>query len=447
MSRCPFALALTLLCLAARPALAQDDAGAALVLLPEAADAGVALPVAAVEAPFSGDFTWMNGSSRQKTFPLDFFKAITLSLYLDVFYAFSFNRPLDNTLTGTASTSRHNEFQINLASIGFEWNFRNVVGRLSLQAGTVLNVVQDLDGTAKRGRGLSVEDLRYIREATLGYHFDVKSGLNVEGGIFMSYIGLESYLLAENWNYTRSVASDHTPFYFQGVRAQFFPTPRLKIEPWLMNGWQSYGKWNFAPSTGVQVRWSPTDSFTLAANLYVGTDSRGVPGRVRVHHDHSVIWRYLDRAGRRLNRLAVSLNDHLGFEAGGDGQPNLANAHVLSTSLSHRASFFDDLLHLALRAEAFTNPGRYLAQFPPPNFVNEPGNDLAIYGFTGTVEVAPRDFFSVRAEVVYRRASAPYFSGPGGTTSPDGFVGTSGPFVPDAVRSQTVVLVAANFRL
>ncbi len=430
------------LLLCADPAVEPTDGG----VLRDVGTPVVLTPT--VEAPFSGDFTWMNGQSRQKSFPLDFSKAITLSLYLDVFYAWSFNHPLDNTLTGTASTSRHNEFQINLGSIGIDWNYRNVVGRLSLQAGTVLNVVQDLDGTAKRGRGLSIEDLRYIREATLGYHFDVMHGVNVEGGIFMSYIGLESYLLAENWNYTRSVASDHTPFYFQGVRAQFFPTAHLKIEPWLMNGWQSYGKWNFTPSTGVQFRWSPSERFTIAANLYLGTDTRGVPGRVRVHHDHSVLWKYFDAPGHALHRLAVSINDHAGFEAGGADLPGPLDAHVLSTSVSHRASFFDDVFHVAVRGEYFTNPSRYLAQFPPPDLATQPGTDLAIWGFTGTLELMPRDYFSVRAEVVWRQSSVPYFSGPLGTTSADGFVGgpTQG-FVVDSRRSQTVILAAANFRL
>jgi hypothetical protein len=58
--------------------------------------------------------------------------------------------------------------------------------------------------------------LKYIREAAGGYHFDVMHGLNVEAGIFMSYIGLESYVLNENWNYQRSLVCDFTPFYFQG---------------------------------------------------------------------------------------------------------------------------------------------------------------------------------------------------------------------------------------
>ena len=33
----------------------------------------------------------------------------------------------------------------------------------------------------------TIDHFRYIREATVGYHFDVARGLNVEGGIFMSY--------------------------------------------------------------------------------------------------------------------------------------------------------------------------------------------------------------------------------------------------------------------
>ncbi|MFO0668057.1 MAG: hypothetical protein U0235_00330 [Polyangiaceae bacterium] len=77
-------------------------------------------PSATPAAPFAwGDWTWMNGQSRQKDFPLKAFgDAVTLSLYLDVNYAYSLNHPRDNTLTGTASVPRHNEFDLNLASVG-----------------------------------------------------------------------------------------------------------------------------------------------------------------------------------------------------------------------------------------------------------------------------------------------------------------------------------------
>lgn len=408
--------------------------------------------VSALPAPFAwGDFTWMNGQSRQKDFPLKAFgEAVTLSLYLDFNYAYSTNHPRDDTLTGTASIPRHNEIGINLASVGFDWNYKHVIGRISLQWGSTLGVVQDLDGTASRGRSLAVHNLRYVREAVAGYHFDgVGHGLNLEGGIFMSYIGLESYLLAENWNYQRSFVCEHTPFYFHGVRAQYFPSDRVKIEPWLMNGWQTYGKWNTAPSAGIALRWSPRETVTFLGNFYVGTDSKGVADRVRVHHDNSVLYRFYDApASRLVSKAAVSVNTHAGFETGGDDMPGPAKAHVFGSSLAVRSWFLHDTLAFALRGEAFSNPSRYLTQFPPPGFPTGPNvKALQLWGVTGTFDVMPNDFFALRFEGSYRRANAPYFAGPGGTTSPDGFQPIPASFVPDVVRDQLTFVLAVNIRL
>jgi Putative beta-barrel porin-2, OmpL-like. bbp2 len=404
--------------------------------------------------PFAwGDFTWLNGQSRQKDFPLKAFgDAVTLSLYLDFNYAYSANHPRDNTITSTASVPRHNEIGINLVSIGFDWNYKNIIGRISLQWGEMLGVVQDLDGTAARGRSLAIHNLRYIREAVAGYHFDVGSGLNLEGGIFMSYIGLESYLLAENWNYQRSLICEHTPFYFHGIRAQYYPSDRVKIEPWLMNGWQSYGKWNQAPSAGMATRWSPSEAVTLIGNVYVGTDTKGHDDRIRFHHDDSILVRYYDAPKSQLfSKGAVSLNTHVGFEAGGAGLPGPGGAHVFGSSLVHRAWFLRDHLAFALRGEVFSNPSRYLTQYPPPDFPTGPGvKALQVWGVTGTFDVMPSDFFALRLEGSYRRANAPYFAGPGGTTSPDGFQaapGTATGFVPDVVNDQLIAVAAVNIRL
>ena len=398
--------------------------------------------------PFGfGDFTWMNGQSRQKDFPLQFNKALTLSVYVDAYYAFSLNRPYDDTLTGSATLSRHNELQINLASIGMEWNYRNVIGRLSLQYGTMINIVQDQDGSVGRGSGISAANLRYIREATLGYHWDRAAGINLEAGIFLSYIGLESYLLAENWLYTRSIACDSTPFYFQGLRAQYFPNVKWKLEAWLMNGWQTYAKWSFAPAGGLSIRYSPYEWLTVIATFYTGADTKGEPGRVRFHHDDSVSLRMFNRPlSRGLSKLAMSINNHFGFEQGGNG-PGLRNAYVGATAIALRAWFDRDYVALTVRGEYFTNPSRYLAVFPPSTLATEPGNQLSIVGVTANVELMPTDFFSVRAEVNYRHSDVPYFAGPDGTTSPSGFLPTVAGFVPNVRKDQTLLILAANFRL
>jgi len=52
----------------------------------------------------------------------------------------------------------------------------------------------------------------------------------------MSYIGLCSYYNYENWVYQMSYVSANTPWFFEGLRLQTFPSDRLKIEYWLVNG-------------------------------------------------------------------------------------------------------------------------------------------------------------------------------------------------------------------
>ena len=88
-------------------------------------------------APFAfGDFTWMNGTSRQKDFPLVLNRYLAPHVYVDAYYAFSLNRPYDDTLTGASTLSRHNELQIILASIGASRWPATTAGAPSLTAAT-----------------------------------------------------------------------------------------------------------------------------------------------------------------------------------------------------------------------------------------------------------------------------------------------------------------------
>ena len=63
----------------------------------------------------------------------------------------------------------------------------------------------------------------------------------------MSYVGLFSYYQFDNWAYQPSYVSSNTPWFFNGMRVQIYPNEHLKIEPWLINGWQSYGRFNNRP--------------------------------------------------------------------------------------------------------------------------------------------------------------------------------------------------------
>src|SRR5207245_3110279 len=109
---------------------------------------------------------------------------------------------------------------------------------------------------------------RYVSEAYGRYHFDVMHGINVDAGIFMSYIGLFSYYNFDNWAYQPSYVSSNTPWFFNGMRVQIFPSEKLKIEPWLVNGWQSYGRFNKRPGVGGQILYRPNGKWSILGNQY-----------------------------------------------------------------------------------------------------------------------------------------------------------------------------------
>jgi hypothetical protein len=227
-----------------------------------------------------------------------------------------------------------------------------VIAKLTLQTGNQLAVTQDLDGTVNRGRNLTIANNKYIGEALAGYHFDKWNGINVQAGYFYSYIGLESYLLAENWNYNRSFLSDFTPFYFSGARIQIFPTDKIKIEPWFMNGYQTYGKCSKNNSVGLSNYWRPNESLGFVANFYYGTDTKDDPHRKRFHHDDSVLVRYFNRPqSAGISKMALSLNTHFGNQWDGVNPFPGRKEYILGSSFANRIWFSHDHLAWSFRAE------------------------------------------------------------------------------------------------
>ncbi|GAB3826836.1 outer membrane beta-barrel protein [Hymenobacter jeollabukensis] len=423
---------------------------------------------APAKVPFANmDLTWVNGQNRQREFPLQLKDAsgetvLTGVALLDGYFNYNFARPLDHTQTISAVTGRSGEFSLALASIGIESNYRNIIGRLWLQTGSMLHLVQETDGSVQRGRNTGTGNLKFIREAAAGYHFRQNYGLNLELGIFMSYIGLESYVMQENWSYQRSLVCDFTPFYFQGARAQWFPTRNFRTELWLMNGWQTYNSFNRQPGVGSSNYFRPSENLQLVANFYYGKDARpaadsaaqgpaAYPGRGRFHHDNSVVYRYYHKPKNQLRGItqaAFSLNNHYGFENGGGGLPR-REAYMLGSSLANRLWFAKNKLALTTRVGFVKNPSRYLSFSPSAVGFTDLSNRLTAKEATVTFDVMPSDFVTFRLEYLHRHANVPYFAGPGGTTSPSGYADQPLPaaWQPDLRQTENRAIVSVNFRL
>src|ERR1700730_6763956 len=215
---------------------------------------------------------------------------------------------------------------------------------------------------------------KYVSEAWGGYSFNVNHGLNVDAGIFVSYIGLFSYYNFDNWTYQPSFVSSNTPWFFNGVRIEWCPTTKLKIEPWIINGWQSYNRFNGHHGFGGQILYMPKESVKLVFNNYGnGTDTLGNPARVRLHTDDSIEVRYFNRPqSTGISKMAFSLTGDAGCEYGkgsgvsctGKGAPKQA---FLGWMAYNRIWFHKDLIGLTLGGGKMNNPGRYLTLLPPIN--------------------------------------------------------------------------------
>ncbi len=227
----------------------------------------------AASEPFAfGDFTWLNGNNRQHSALLDS-KYFTGSFIIDVNYNYSFNRPIDHTNVGSTATFRSNEIDLSFIAFGGDFHYGNARGRLFLQMGTRATGIPRNDNSVLRGQFNLDNAYRYVSEAYGGYHWDVWHGINLDVGIFMSYVGLMSYTNFENWSYQPSYTSDNTPWFFHGARLQTFPTDKLKIELWLINGWQTYGMFNEEPGVGYQILYRPLESISWVFNGYYGYDT------------------------------------------------------------------------------------------------------------------------------------------------------------------------------
>ncbi|HXN33896.1 MAG TPA: hypothetical protein VN894_18630, partial [Polyangiaceae bacterium] len=69
-------------------------------------------PLDTREPPFGEfDFAWMNGNNTQPPSLLGM-GPLTWSLYVDTYYAWQFQQPLDHTIFPTTTAPRHNEISL-----------------------------------------------------------------------------------------------------------------------------------------------------------------------------------------------------------------------------------------------------------------------------------------------------------------------------------------------
>ena len=416
--------------------------------------------------PFPGDWTWLNSNGHAVDSPMST-KYFTPEFRADANYILDYNHPSDDTMGGATESFRSDEWQLEQISVGGDFRINNVRGRILTMNGLFSTTTPRNDGSVNRGNWDLSGAYKYVSEAWGGYHWNVQHGLNVDAGIFVSYIGLFSYYNFDNWTYQPSFVSSNTPWFFNGLRIQYFPTSKFKIEPWIINGWQSYARFGSKPGLGGQILWRPKPYLDFVWNNYgLGEDDSANLGRSRIHADYSAQVKVYDQPSKLLDKIAFTITGDAGCEYGGGpvsfstsdgtldrhgfspekGTTSTYNGGVrchgseaktgkpkqafTGWMMYNRYWFKHDLYAITLGGGQMNNPGRYLTLLPPingatavtgsPYFTENPGDRSQMRDGTITFDYMPSQFITFRIEEGYRYSDVPYWTGRGGITPPGG---------------------------
>jgi hypothetical protein len=417
-----------------------------------------AQPLDVKEPPFSGDLSWLNGSNRQPGSLLKL-NVVTLSVYVDTYFMLQFHNPIDHTAFPSAAAPRHNEIGLNLASIGVTLPANAIdtpaggpTGELTLQYGALTQTVQAQDTTTQRGFFLAQPGFAPIRTAIAGWHFHWLHGANVEVGILPSFVGIESYLTQENWNYMHSFSADFTPYYFSGARVQVYPTKTFKAELWAINGWQTFGQWHEAGGLGYSLTYRPSDRLSLSNGGYVGPETPADESILRFYNDTSAQFLLHRKKSGLVRSVALSGQIDAGYETPGQ-KNNPPGSSRLGGVLGGRIEWPLGI-STAIRADTFWDEGQaLLPAFPIGSKYSRPfgGRPFLGTGLAATLDVLPSPWLLVRVEYMHRGANIPLFSGREGITGPNGMLpkddAAAASFTPDLRRVDDRAMLALILRL
>ena len=197
------------------------------------------------------------------------------SAYVDTYYAYDFDKPIDRNRQFSNMAARHNEFNINHAYLLSEYNTENIRATLGLQTGTY----------ADFNYGAEPNELyKMIYQAYAGVKLSDK--IWVDAGVFPGHTGYEAVESLYNEIYTRALSTEYTPYYETGVRITIDPSDQWTITGVILNGWQNIAETNDSKAFGVNINFRPNSKLVLNYGNYFGDEGSQFVGSRSVSYTH-----------------------------------------------------------------------------------------------------------------------------------------------------------------
>ncbi|KFE68399.1 porin [Hyalangium minutum] len=305
---------------------------------------------------------------------------------VDAYYGFNFNRPVDaaSFIPGTGtSAKRHNEFSLNLATLGASLEPAPVGFRLLLGYGTGMEVLHAGEPT---GTAVGPDVWRFVQQASASF---ARGPLTLEAGIYPSHIGFESLQSQLNWTYTRSWMGELSPYYQTGLKGTWRFSDAWSAQLHLINGWQNIGENNPGKALGTQVAYAG-ERLSASFNTFIGEEGPEGSDGLRLFGDGVATYKVTD---------AFSL----GFTAdvGTQRVPEAGTALWYAAALSARVQLSEPVA-VAARAEFFKDRDGLIS-----------GTAQMLSEGTLTLEVKPAEHLTLKLEARHDRSTEDVFAGHG----------------------------------
>ena len=187
---------------------------------------------------------------------------ISISGYIDVYGAYDFSQTQSGERLYAVSSSRHNEFNINLAYIDLKYRNDKVRARFIPGFGTYMNANYSTEAGS----------LKNIVEANVGVKLGKKRDIWLDIGVLGSPFTNESAISKDHLMYTRSFAPEYVPYYLSGAKLTMPLNKKWNAYLYILNGWQQIADANQSLSVATQVEYRPNNKWLLNWNTYIGNE-------------------------------------------------------------------------------------------------------------------------------------------------------------------------------
>lgn len=302
---------------------------------------------------------------------------LSLKAYIDVFYAYDFNKPISNIrVPYMVNHNRHNEFNLNIGAISTSIQGDRYHAKLILQAGTYA-----IDNYANEN-----EVMRIVNEANIGVALTKNKKLWLDAGILNSHIGFEALDMIDGVTLTRSLMVENIPYYLAGAKLTYTFNEKWSLLAMVTNGWQRIKRveGNSLMSYSTNLSYSPSNKLQFGWNTFIGTDDPDSTRRMRYFNEifATIIFN---------NKWTLKTGYDYGIQQESKGS-NQYEPWFLASVMTQYA--FHKHWALGLRGEFASDKYRIVIDNPTPN-------DFILWGLSGNLDYKPIKNVMARIEGRY----------------------------------------------